>query len=252
MKTGLFAWCFVLGSALNASALAADPVAEKAEPAAGAPAAAAAEPAPPRAEPAPATDDSTGKEVADEKYGHGHQFALRAGVVGGYRMIFRYDKSPYCTTPDTSKGGAKDQQKFCGNGAPLAVDLGLGFGVFDTVEPYFWARFGFAGEGSTNTEPIIVLGAGARIYTNSDSKFKVFVEPAVGAELEGGAGSALWKYGGVTPEYKTDFLFHLGVGPQYDFARAFGAYLNFGITTGVVRYIHTEIEGNLGVQLRVP
>jgi hypothetical protein len=239
-----------LVSALSASALAADPEAAKADPASAEPAPATAEPA--ASKPAPAAPKEEGIEPADQKFGHGRQFMLRAGIVGGYRMIFRYDKSPFCHTPDPTKGD-KDQQKFCGNGAPLAVDLGLGFGALETVEPFIWARFGFAGEGSTNTNPILVLGAGARIYTNSDSKFKVFVEPAVAAELEGGAGSKLWQFqDGTKPDYKTDFLFHLGVGPQYDFARAFGAYLNFGITTGVVRYIHTELEANLGVQLRVP
>lgn len=197
-------------------------------------------------------EDARGHEVADDKYGHGMQFGLRAGLVGGYRMIFRYDKSPFCHVPDSAKSD-KDQQKFCGNGAPLAVDLGLSFGVVDFAEPYFWMRFGLAGESSTNTKALTALGVGARIYTNSDSKFKVFVEPAVGVELEGGAGNTAWKFrDGSEPDYKTDFLFHLGVGPQYDFARAFGAYVNFGLTTGVLRYIHTEIEGTLGVQVRVP
>lgn len=196
-------------------------------------------------------EDSGGSEVADQKFGHGMQVGLRAGIVGGYRMIFRYDKSPYCHAPDTTKS-AKDQQKFCGNGAPFALDLGLSFGVVDFAEPFVWARFGLSGESSTNTKELMALGAGARIYTNSDSKFKVFVEPAVGVELESGAGNPDWKYGGANPDYKTDFLFHLGVGPQYDFARAFGAYVNFGLTTGVLRYIHTEVEGSFGVQVRVP
>ena len=265
MKTGSFAACFFLGSALSASAWAADPAPAKSEkstaevkplkegeteqkPEVDIDAAAAADKP---AKPAEPQEEPVGNEVADQKYGHAMQVGLRAGLVGGYRMIFRYDKSPYCTTPNTAKS-AKDQQKFCGNAAPLAVDLGLSFGVFDFAEPYFWARFGLSGEGSTNTNPLMALGVGARIYTNSDSKFKVFVQPAVGVELEGGAGSDLWKYGGATPDYKTDFLFHLGVGPQYDFARAFGAYVNFGLTTGVLRYIHTEIEANLGVQVRVP
>jgi hypothetical protein len=195
---------------------------------------------------------SGGGEVADEKYGHGMQVGLRAGLVGGYRMIFRYDKSPYCHAPDPSKGGAKDQQKFCGNAAPFALDLALSFGVLDFAEPFLWARFGLKGEASTNTKELMALGVGARIYTNSDSKFKIFVEPAVGAELEGGAGNPDWKYDGANPDYKTDFLFHLGVGPQYDFARAFGAYANFGLTTGVLRYIHTSVEASIGVQVRVP
>ena len=70
---------------------------------------------------------------------------------------------------------------------------------------------------------------------------------------EGGAGNKQWAFdNGATPEYKKDFLFHLAVGPQYDFARAFGAYVNAGLTTGVLRYIYTELELSLGVQARVP
>ena len=115
------------------------------------------------------------------------------------------------------------------------------------------ARFGLGGESSTNTEALMALGAGARIYTMSDSKLKIFVEPAVGVELEGGAGNKQWKFDdGSTPAYKKDFLFHLGVGPQYDFARAFGIYANAGMTTGILRYIHTELELSGGVQVRVP
>src|SRR5690349_14484733 len=47
--------------------------------------------------------ESGGSEVADEQYGHGMQFGLRADVVGGYRMVFRYDKSPFCRQPDPAK-----------------------------------------------------------------------------------------------------------------------------------------------------
>jgi hypothetical protein len=234
VKTGLFASCFVLASVVAASALGAEPSTAT---------------APEKAAAAP--EEKGGSEHADEQFGHGMQFGLRADIVGGYRMIFRYDKSPFCHTP---KGVAdKDEQKFCGNAAPMAMDVALSFAVLDFVEPYVWARFGLGGEASTNTESVMAFGAGARIYTMSDSKFKIFVEPAVGMEVEGGAGNKQWAFdNGTTPEYKKDFLFHLAVGPQYDFARAFGAYVNAGMTTGVLRYIHTELELSLGVQVRVP
>jgi hypothetical protein len=199
-----------------------------------------------------APGESGGSEVADEQYGHGMQFGLRADVVGGYRMVFRYDKSPFCRQPDPAKA-YKDQQKFCGHGAPFAADVALSFAVFDFAEPFVWARFGFAGEPQTNTNEVMAFGVGARIYTMSDSKLKIFVEPALGAEVEDGAGNAQWVDGqGQKFEYKTDFLFHLSVGPHYDFAKAFGIYLNAGLTTGVLRYIHTQLELGLGAQVRVP
>jgi hypothetical protein len=195
--------------------------------------------------------DKGGEEFADQAFGHGMQFGLRAGLVGGYRMVFRYDKSPYCRTPKMVAD--KDEQKFCGHVAPLAVDVALSFAIADFAEPYAWVRFGLDGEAETNTESLLAFGAGARIYTMSDSKFKIFVEPGLGVEIEKGAGNVDWRFDDQSsPEYKTDFLFHLAVGPQYDFAKAFGVYVAAGLTTGVIRYIHTGLEIGGGVQVRVP
>jgi hypothetical protein len=211
-------------------------------------------------EPAPEGDAAKAKPVnpedakapgEDDDFGHGGQFGLRVGLVGGYRMVFRYDESPYCSKPKFDKE-AKDQQKFCGHAGPLAIDIGLSFAPIDGIEPFLWGRFGLSGESETNTESLILVGAGARIYTMSDSKFKIFIEPAVGMELEGGAGNPDWKHGGANPEYKTDLVFHLAAGPQFDVAKAFGFYLNAGITTGILRYIHSSLELQGGVQLRVP
>lgn len=252
VRTGLFAACFASAVGLSGAARAADepaPVDQKAAPGAD-----AAPPLEPEVKAkAAAPEDKGGSEPADERFGHGLQFGLRAGLTGGYRMVFRYDRSPYCRAPDPVKA-VKDQQKFCGHGAPLALDVALSFAVLDFAEPYVWARFGLAGEGETNTKALTAFGVGARIYTMSDSKFKIFVEPAIGMEVEGGAGNPSWVFAdtGQPPDYKKDFLVHLGVGPQYDFARAFGIYVHAGITTGVLRYIHTQLELSGGVQVRVP
>src|SRR5512141_1347045 len=46
----------------------------------------------------------------DKSYSHGGQFGLRAAIVGGYRMIFRYEQSPFCTVPAGNKSdGAKGE-----------------------------------------------------------------------------------------------------------------------------------------------
>ncbi len=268
MKTGLSLSCLVVGLGFSGAAFAADPAPGDAKPVEPAPDAAPAVGIDPKDEPKQAmteselkastsdehsnAEDKGGSEVADEDFGHGMQFGLRAALTGGYRMVFRYEKSPFCRSPDPVKAD-KDQQKFCGHTAPLAIDVALSFAPLDFAEPYVWARFGLKGEPETNTDSLMAFGAGARIYTMSDSKLKIFVEPAVGVEVESGAGNEAWRFeNGSAPDYKTDFLFHLGVGPQYDFARAFGIYLHAGLTTGVLRYIHTELEISGGAQVRVP
>jgi hypothetical protein len=196
-----------------------------------------------------AKPEAEATEAEDDRFGHGQQFGLRAGLVGGYRMIFRYDESPFCSEFDRTKS-VKDQQKFCGHAAPFAIDLALSFALLDSIEPFLWGRFGLSAEKKTDTEPVVIVGIGARIYTMSDSAFKIFIEPAIGVELEGGRGSAAYQLN--DPEYKQDLVFHLAAGPQLDLAKNFGIYADAGMTTGILRSIHSTLEIQLGVQARLP
>ncbi len=202
------------------------------------------------------------KSPEDRDFGHGGQFGIRAGALWGYRMVFRYPDSPFCTEPDTTINSVDDQQKFCGHNGPWALNLGISYAVLDSIEPYLWGRFGLQGEAQTNTQKVLILGAGARIYTMSDSALKIFVEPAIGFELEDGAGNDLYDPPGdgwnppdavdYNPEYKRDLILHVAAGPHWDFARQFGAFLSAGLTVGTLRYIHASMEIELGVQLRLP
>jgi opacity protein-like surface antigen len=199
-----------------------------------------------------AKDDSAGESESaaekDEDFGHFGQFGLRVGLNGGLRMVLRYDESPLCREFDPAKGD--DQPRFCGHMAPFALDLGLSFALLDWVEPFAWARLGLGAEKETDTKPLLLFGAGVRIYTMSDSAFKIFLEPAIGLEFEKGRGTASYQVN--DPEYKQDFVFHLAGGPQLDFSQNVGAYLSFGVTTGVVRAIHSSLDAQLGVQGRYP
>jgi hypothetical protein len=187
-------------------------------------------------------------EAKDTDYGHFGQFGLRAGLVVGYRMILRYSDSPFCAAPD---GGPADaQQTFCGHGAPLATDLALSFGVLDFLEPFVWTRLGFSAERATDTNPLRVLGAGVRLYTMSDAAFKIFIEPAVGVELESGRGTPAWQLNG--PQYKKDFLFKIAAGPQYDFGRHVGLYVTAGVSAAFVRALGASLDLSFGVQGRLP
>ena len=182
-------------------------------------------------------------------FGHGGQFGLRAGIVLGYRMVLRYDSSPYCAEPNAEKSPA-DQQKFCGYGAPPAVDLGLSFGVLDFLEPFAWARFGLGADTKSDTNPLVLVGAGVRLYTMSESVFKIFIEPAVAFQFENGRGTAAWQTN--NPKYPTDFVLHLAAGPQIDFHENFGLYATGGLSMGVVRALASSFDLNIGIQGRLP
>jgi hypothetical protein len=208
---------------------------------------AAAPPADEKATPPKNQDKESGE---DDTYGHGMQFGIRAGIVFGYKMDFRYDHSPLCHEYDGK--AVNEQQKICGFGAPPGAEIALSFGVLDGVEPYLFGRFGFSGESKTNTKPLQFIGVGARLYTMSDSRLKIFIEPALAWETEGGFGDPKWAPTGLNPAYKKDLIFHLGVGPQYDVAKAFGIFVNGGVDVGVLRAISATLFLNLGAQLRFP
>jgi hypothetical protein len=178
-------------------------------------------------------------------------------------MYFRYDRSPLCQKYDNTKA-PNDQIKSCGFGAPPATEVALSFAPLDGIEPYLFMRLGLSGESRTNTKPLQLFGIGARVYTMSDSRLKIFLEPALAWEVEGGAGNPDWapppalamgtgsNPQNLTPQYKKDLVFHVGVGPQYDFAKAFGIYLNGGVDVGVLRAISANLHVNVGAQVRFP
>jgi hypothetical protein len=202
----------------------------------------------PAAEKERAHDREKAEASGEPSYGHGRQFGLRAALVFGYHMLLRYDKSPYCHAWMADKSPS-DQPKFCGFGAPLAVDLGLSAGLIDFFEPFIWARFGFAGESATNTKALELVGAGARLYTMSDSAFKIYLEPAVGVEFEGQAENKDPRQ--ADKLYRTDLLFHLAGGPHFDFTKNFGIYADAGLTLGILRSLHSTLELKAGIQGRL-
>lgn len=193
--------------------------------------------------------DSKSANSKEPSYGHGKQFGLRVALVVPYRMILRYDSSPYCHAwmPDKS---ANDQPKFCGFGGPLAIDLALSGALIDSFEPYLWARFGLAEEEETNTAPQMIFGIGARLYTMADSAFKIFVEPAIGVEVEGKGGSTDPRL--TSKLWRTDLVFHFAAGPHFDLHKNFGLYADAGLTVGVLRALSASLEGKIGVQGRLP
>jgi hypothetical protein len=137
---------------------------------------------------------------------------------------------------------------------PPQIGLALGFALVDFFEPFVLARFGLSNDADhTNSGKTFLIGAGARLYTISDSKLKVFFSPWLGLDFTKGP---------VDPEnpnlhidesnYRTDLLVHLDLGPELDVSRQVGIYLSGGLTMGLLRYLSADAELSLGVQVRAP
>jgi hypothetical protein len=202
---------------------------------------------------------------SDDSLSHARQFGLRMGFSFGYEIDFRYDRSPYCTRADFTPSiatvpNAKAPQPHgvCGFGAPPAIELALSFAPFGGVEPFIFTRLGLGEETETLTAATKMIGAGARIYAMNDSRLKVFIEPAVGAALEGTSNTNVL-LGLFTPNakvtegsYKTDFVFHVGIGPQYDIVRYAGVYASGNVDVGVLRALSMSLSAQAGVQARFP
>ncbi|HEX2730793.1 MAG TPA: hypothetical protein VHM70_04280 [Polyangiaceae bacterium] len=205
-------------------------------------------------------DDSTGANKSDAAqddksetpeeptFGHAFQFGLRSNLTLGYQVMLRFDNSPPCGPPAAATAGAnQEEKKVCGYGTPPALDLALSYALFDSLEPYVWFRLGLGEHEKTYTQASRWAGAGIRIYTRSDSQFKLYFEPAIAIEFEHGTADAP-----PTAKYDTDFVGHLHFGMQYDFLANLGAYFSVGPNVSFVRAIGTEFEGSLGLQLRGP
>jgi hypothetical protein len=194
--------------------------------------------------PTPKAEDARSSE--DDPYEHIGQFGLRLGMVGGMRMVFRKDDSPLCVIPDEG-----EPQRFCGHAGPWAFESALSFAPLSAVEPFVFGRFGLSAETQTNTAPLVLLGAGARLYTISDSRLKVFIEPAVGLELEGRAAAP--RLGDpANANYERDYVFRIGAGLQVDLTPGVGFFAGAGMSLGIVRALHSTLEAQAGVQFRAP
>jgi hypothetical protein len=178
---------------------------------------------------------------SDKSYGHQGQFHVRLALGYSYRIVMRYDNSPQCSTTPNEQGNPRT---LCGFGAPILLEPAVGFAPLAGVEPFLWGRFGLAKESVSGTSPLVILGAGVRLYTMSDAAFKFFVEPAVGVELEKGTDR---RY-----QYKQDFIVRLTIGPQYDFSKNFGAYVAAGLTVGMLRSLQSWMDLQAGLQARFP
>ncbi len=185
---------------------------------------------------------------ADEEsdFGHFGQFGVRVGYTPGYKVQLRFEDSPPCPQGDSGEG----ELDVCGYGTAGALDFALSFALLDAIEPYLWFRLGLGEDTTSKTEADQYFGAGLRIYTMSDSRLKLFFEPALAIATQGATADA--PTGADERKYDTDIVVHLHFGLQYDFAKYVGMYASLGPNVAFVRAIATELGGTIGLQARFP
>lgn len=184
-------------------------------------------------------------------WGHGLQISLRAAYFGGYVMDVRYaDSSPYCVT--TAGGTPNQDTRTCGFLGPGFIDAALGMALTDSLEPYLWGRFGMSDTAQTNSQAVRLVGAGLRFYAMPESRFKIFLGPAIGVNLAGEANEPNFQGPYSGQNYQPDVMLNLNVGPQFELFRMLGIYGQVGATMGFVRSFTISAEFGAGLQLRTP
>ncbi len=181
------------------------------------------------------------QEHKEDPLNHDEQFGLRLGLTLPYKVNFRYDDSPPCGTRNPV-----EEKNVCSVASPLALDIAASYALSGTIEPFVWFRLGLGDVTETSTEAATIVGAGLRLYTRNDARFKIFLQPAIAGQFEGPTVAIPGR------NWETDVVAQVHIGGQYDFMRNVGAYLSLGPSVAFVRAMSLGIEGSIGAQARFP
>lgn len=173
---------------------------------------------------------------AEPSLSHRYQVGLRVGIGVPFTFGLKYKDGPPCDDA---------MQTWCRHFGVGMLDLDLGFGVTDSIEVSFSARFGLADEEASHSAPLS-LGLGLRAYGSPESMVKAYFGPRLILDLTG-ADSA------VRPGWKSvDFGVRADVGIQVDFMRYVGAYGQLGLTLSFLRALMFVPDLSIGLQVRLP
>ncbi len=165
---------------------------------------------------------------------HRRQFGASLHLGTGLRAISPYE-GEYCGTGES----------VCVARTPVALDLGLSYGVLDSLELLLELRLGlerdFGASDNLDGPRIIAFSPGFRYYFSEAKSLKVFssFQFSIDATDYAQAGG-------------TDFAVKNTNGLLYDLDKRVGLYGFFGEIIGWDRWLRIEIEAGLGVQARFP
>jgi hypothetical protein len=175
----------------------------------------------------------------EKAYKHGGQFKLYAQTGLGYRLIFRYNDDDFC-----GQAGKTN----CRGSVPFWVEAGVGYGITDSFELLADVRIGLAEDLSPSTTEKgpkqLVIAPGMRIFIDDAGSFKFFTTFQLAIDRT--------DYSASNVATATDFGVRNVNGFLIDLHRTFGVYLHIGETIGFVRWLRFEVDGGIGMMVRLP
>src|SRR5262245_5770046 len=185
-------------------------------------------------------DDREATGGTDIAYRHQGQVGIYAQIGIGYRFIARYDDTVFC-----GKAGAA----VCTGGTPPWIELGLSYGVLNSLELIADFRIGLSTDFKPDMFPgdeprNLVLAPGIKFYIDDEGSLKWFTTFQLAIDFTDYSASGVTK--------KTDFGERSVIGLLIDLHRTFGVYVHGGVTFSFARWFRFEMDGGVGLQARFP
>ncbi|MCC7537274.1 MAG: hypothetical protein IT379_13715 [Deltaproteobacteria bacterium] len=175
----------------------------------------------------------------DHKYQVGVRIAF--GLPYRFRMEYGGDDSAQC---QADPEGETDEA-FCTELGEPALDIGLEFGITDTLELFLLMRIGLTSDEFTDAN-VLNLGLGLRSYTNPTDLVKFYLGFALMMDLGSTDNAMAGDYGSF------DFGVRGQFGFQFDVIRYLGIFIQIDPQLFFLRYLDTAIGGSIGLQGRFP
>jgi hypothetical protein len=162
---------------------------------------------------------------------HLHQLGLSTNVGTGIRFTVPYQDGIAC---------GQAGKRVCTTQIPAFIELGLAFGILESMDLVADLRVGVASDFTTTHD--FHFAPGIKYFIDPAKPFKYYATLQLVFDNE--------DFGGTVSSF--DFGLRNADGIQYELWRNFGIFAQFGDTLGFTRWLRIELDFAAGVQGRFP
>jgi hypothetical protein len=163
---------------------------------------------------------------------HFLQFGIALLPGTGYRAVFPYQENVDCGQPG---------KRVCTGRLPFFLDVQPSFGFANHWDLLVDLRFGLGQDFTSSHE--FAVAPGVRYWVDPQEHTKFFATVQVAYDTTAQHDATI---------RNNDVALRNSNGFMVEIMRNLGAYVQFGETIGFVRWLRFEIDGGLGVQVRLP